>query len=78
VAIRTASRSNSLLLSGPVTLSIGTTSPVSTTSCPVGPANYTLVVPANAPTGFTFRLQALCMSFALGTPAFTPALEVQI
>jgi hypothetical protein len=69
---------NSLLLSSPATLSIGTTLQVSTSSCPVAAGRYTLMVPANAPTGFTFRLQALVMSFGQAMPAFTPALELQI
>jgi hypothetical protein len=69
---------NVLLLSSPVTLTVGTTLLLATTTCTVGPARYTLAVPAGAPTGFTFRLQSLCMSYALGIPAFTPALEVHI
>jgi hypothetical protein len=67
---------NVLLLGSPVTLSVGTTLLLPNTTCIIGPARYTLAVPAGAPTGFTFRLQALCVSYALGIPAFTPALEV--
>lgn len=69
---------NVLLLSGPVTLSVGATATVSLSSCPVCPARYSLNVPATAPTGWTFRLQALAMSFGSNGPAFTPGLDVQL
>src|SRR6185436_21090649 len=69
---------NMLMLNGPVTLAVGATASLSLATCPVCPARYTLNVPPGAPTGWTFRLQALVTAFSLNGPAFTPALDVQI
>jgi hypothetical protein len=73
---------NPLLLNGPVTLAVGVTvspGPQGARPCLPGYGFYAfpLNVPATAPTGWTFRLQALATTFAAGV-AFTPALEVNI
>jgi hypothetical protein len=69
---------NMLLLNGPLTLAVGvTTNGPSTSTCRVGPGRFTLNIPPNAPTGWSFRLQALATSFTAGL-AFTNAIEVTL
>lgn len=73
---------NSLMLNGPVTLAVGVTvspGPQGARPCVPGQGYYAfqLNVPLTAPTGWTFRLQALATTGTSGV-AFTPALDVNL
>ncbi len=68
---------NSLLLSNVFVLDVGLTSapPFVPLPCQQGSAGTTLTIPANAPTGFVFRLQSMGVSPSTGAFAFGPAIE---